>query len=791
MLLDFDDFGGFRFEDDGLYDTCLVSNILRSGGLSDIDAPDMVAKYNSNYQNGVYTHKIETFIGDLSADLMSTLHLASKRRSLVFFRANNGRYFGFGYEAGAKLSYTNQTNDGIGSLVTITASSIYPLFEVLGSAFGEYVPTKYTITVGVNPINKDQCKVTASGDIISLVQAPNKETYTITIPKNGTATVYIVSEDGYKVRQLNVDSASQGAISEYTFQNIDTNHTMYIWMEVAVENPTEFLVRSDLPGMYYSSTQSVFDALKEAYPNGLTQNVTVTCVKTAKEKRDGGSWVAELSNWNKRAIGYLTFDGADKLTYDGMSLGALQFKEVDNILLRNVSFINCANYASENPPGELYAIYYIGNANMFARNFMVYQCKFDGAYPEDTTKMSRRTIGSKYSENLTILGCDMRNDYGNCMVLSDCLYMSLLKNVITVAHSEGIVAHPSIMTLKNCYSLIVEDNALSGDNRENYFELSNVDRLYFRRNNVSGGGGRAITMSALKSMKEVIIESNLFVGMINAPIGAWMKDYINFGTAQIQKLNINNNTCYMSGRFFEQYVTRGGTVEYAEIFNNIVINATGASNYSINAFVINRCKILKTGNNLYESMRGLIVSPNEENSKEYITIDWTTGRDIAKLQAVGYEGNSVEVEDGTKLLEIQDGKDTYKLISGLDYYSNMAYFPKADIEYKEKASTGNTRGCYNLAGTPINEKDEITGYTGEDYSDEKSFNSSTLYSTMADSILCLKHNTLERTKVVVFSVIGTQHAELLIGRSGIIHTYCELDENGEYKTDELYTINTL
>lgn len=145
MALDSDDFNGLRFEGDNLYKNCLVTAILRSGEFIEIDTPDS-AKYSSTLQNGVYTHTLETFIGELSAEMTATLHLATKRRCLMLFKSKAGRYFCFGYEAGATFSYTNQTTDGTGSLVTISASSIYPLFEVSEEAFNaetfnsEFVP---------------------------------------------------------------------------------------------------------------------------------------------------------------------------------------------------------------------------------------------------------------------------------------------------------------------------------------------------------------------------------------------------------------------------------------------------------------------------------------------------------------------------------------------------------------------------------------------------------------------------------------------------------------------------
>lgn len=134
MLLDLADFDGFKFDSDNLYENCRVTAILRSGDLVNTDASES-AKYNSTLQNGMYTHTLETFIAELSATMESLLHLSSKRRYVVVFKSNAGRYFTFGYNTGATISYANQTNESTGSVVTMTASSIYPLFEVAESAF--------------------------------------------------------------------------------------------------------------------------------------------------------------------------------------------------------------------------------------------------------------------------------------------------------------------------------------------------------------------------------------------------------------------------------------------------------------------------------------------------------------------------------------------------------------------------------------------------------------------------------------------------------------------------------
>lgn len=141
FALDFEDFHGFKFDGDDLYAGCLVTAIYRTGDFVDFDTPD-TAKYAATYSNGVYTHALDTFIGSLAAFMSSNLHLSLKRRYIVLFQTKQGKYYAFGYEVGAGTGYTSQTAEGVGSLLTFSGQSIYPLFEV----------TPEALTVGVQPI---------------------------------------------------------------------------------------------------------------------------------------------------------------------------------------------------------------------------------------------------------------------------------------------------------------------------------------------------------------------------------------------------------------------------------------------------------------------------------------------------------------------------------------------------------------------------------------------------------------------------------------------------------------
>nr|DAE94958.1 MAG TPA: hypothetical protein [Caudoviricetes sp.] len=92
-----------------------------------------------------------------------------------------------------------------------------------------------SIQVSINPANVGQCTIEATGDVLKIVEATDKSNYLITAVKTGNCTVSVIPKGGYKVKQLNVDKVSQGAISEYTFENLDADHTMYVWMEESIE----------------------------------------------------------------------------------------------------------------------------------------------------------------------------------------------------------------------------------------------------------------------------------------------------------------------------------------------------------------------------------------------------------------------------------------------------------------------------------------------------------------------------------------------------------------------------
>lgn len=180
------------------------------------------------------------------------------------------------------------------------------------------------------------------------------------------------------------------------------------------------------------------NAIKSDYPNGLTENITLSCVKVAKERRLSNDenklrneriHLAVLKEWNKGSMYTLTIDGADMLTYDCASLGGFMFKNVDNILLKNISFINFCNYIDGNTPDEIAAVMLVGNMNSYCRNLYVDRCKFNGISTTNNATCSTYTISTKYTENVYFYGCIFMNNAGMVINMNDSRLAVFVKTI--------------------------------------------------------------------------------------------------------------------------------------------------------------------------------------------------------------------------------------------------------------------------------------------------------------------------------------------------------------------------
>lgn len=127
-ILPISEFDGYVYRDKENYmNSCCVTDILRYIQFIEVSAPIEVAKYK-----GVdgYTHTVESFVSEFSAEKNSYLHSALTERFVILFRLNTDKFYTFGADGGAAIGIEKQTQDGAGYKLTFTAKSKYPLFEV-------------------------------------------------------------------------------------------------------------------------------------------------------------------------------------------------------------------------------------------------------------------------------------------------------------------------------------------------------------------------------------------------------------------------------------------------------------------------------------------------------------------------------------------------------------------------------------------------------------------------------------------------------------------------------------
>lgn len=660
-----------------------------------------------------------------------------------------------------------------------------------GGSGGGGEETSHLITLDINPADIVKVeKVEATGDVQESTVSDDGGHYAFTVSDGGNVTVKITPAEGYTVSKLNVDKVSQGAISEYTFSNVTAAHTMYLWMEVAEEPVTEgFLVRSDKPDVEYASTQSVFDALKADYPDGLTQDVTVTCTKKTTEPRTAG-FVGTLEDWNQGTMYALTLDGAGLLTYDGKSLGILALYDVDNFLVRNVTFTNYNNFVDANTPGDAFAFMCKAFGDRKMNNICVQDCSFNGAYVGESasTDMAFQTILCNDVTNVTVCGCSINKNFGWAAAqFSGCTSVNFVKNSLELEYVYGKSSHVYGVTISDGLQLVFEDNNIIGNgNNETLVTISNVDRASIKRNRFTDSNGYALSIGHTIQMDEMNLESNLFDGLLESPVGAWLKELIIF--CKIKNLRILNNTFRMSGSFYEQYVCRYGAIENLSLFNNIFVKAV---DQTIHAFQFERVDNLSSGNNIYQS-------DVESSGNTSGAIFWTTANDspvaipypdcrfMDKLQALGFETDSVVVERQNHLLD-----SNFVITSDMDaaHPANNAHLAESDLNYKEPSLSSNSVGCFNLHGSAIDEDTEEAGYTGYDVLSAVDFSESAQHSGMAETQLLLGLKSRNRTRIAKWTFAGSMHNYLLLGKQGVIAPLPVLDEDGEYVEDELYTVN--
>lgn len=682
--------------------------------------------------------------------------------------------------------------------------------RVIKSAGGGDRPEEtFSITVGVNPANVGQCAVEAEG-AMSVVSDATGASWTVRAGKGSTVRVIIVPETGYQVQQLNVDTVSQGAVSEYTFENLDADHTMYVWMEeVLVQTDTDFLTRSDLPGVYYSSLGVCLASLKDDYPDGLAQDVTVSCVKKATEVRGSehnsqfGIWSSRLADWNKGSLHTLTIDGNSLYTLDCRWLGGLLFENVDNVFIKGVSILDYCNFSGQNTPEEISAIMVRSNDDTDkVKNVALYGCAFNGYYVDKSGKQAHAwyCMRFKNTANVVIDSCTLSRAGAVGIYMSGIECAEVTRSTLQADYyiNAAGVGHSSVLTVKGSNAFLnLSDNVIDGEGMIEYAcSIDGVAEMEMSRNTVRNCPGQPFSINS--TLLKLTVGSNLFYNNITGGQYAYIRRI--FGCTDIRELIVRNNTVYLDGSYTaSQEFMAGGTFDRLVNCNNIYINKLGKA-YAV--FACGGVKAYESCNNIYaspfyndnpaERFAHFYPVKTENNGGSFLDFSFE-GRKLSEYQVRGYEAASVALGNADAILNADTGAADYKLLESLKdtCLSNKEQSPEFDIDYLRVAGDSISAGAYNLFGVQWDESSDAgTGYEGVNMADRAMFDDSALYIVPTDDTVTVKVNCRNRNLFIrSLFTSGNGHSLMRFGRAVTASLQCTYDRvTGMYMGDNDYVL---
>lgn len=582
-----------------------------------------------------------------------------------------------------------------------------------------------------------------------------------------------------------------------------------VWRKPAVEDerPVDFLRRSD-NGKTYSSLHGCLVDIKADYPGGLTLDLTVRCVKEAKETRDPRDpdktvgerlFLASLEDWNQGSSFALTIDGDGIYTIDGHSLGGIRLEGVDNVIIKNTRFANFANHMEQSSPEEMSAVMFVGSKDRNSRNLYVHNCVFDGL---NGSTGSYFTIVTKLTDNVCVDKSVFSNGSGLTFKMTDTRLITITRNSISGKERIGVTGHPGIFSNSGTVALYVEDNDVDGRTfTENLFYINNVSYAYMRRNTFHDCPGRPVGLVSNNPVKKFVFECNLIHDVLNAPIYPWIMDVVSI-EGDILDAEFGNNTVYFNGGLYRQWFTRGTEYHCDRLvsFNNIFIEATSGNVVSA-VYQFKGVREYVSGSNVYkaklrdgsgtrlENMQ-IMNSSNEDGEAGYLTITGNDARDLSHYTGLGLEAGSKALGKAVKLLPVESGGDSYGLIASIanGYPADKAHLPAFDMLYRKNANL-TTIGAINANGVSWDEASDTTaGYEGINDDRGESFDESVEYTVPADDTLLVSSKSNNRDRLVRISLDGSQDTYISLGHNAIFNPVCLLGEDGTYKDNQSYDI---
>ena len=629
---------------------------------------------------------------------------------------------------------------------------------------------------------------------------PSTGVLEITALKGSDVTLEFIAVTGYEILNVNIDGAGHGALASHTFTGVREGHTLEAWFREAPDAGVPPVYgRSDLEGLTYNSLYAACAAIIADYPEGLTKDISVTCISEGVDYRNNSYstrpnadklFNIAIREWNNDTPYLLTLDGSNIAKIDGQGFGGFYLEDCSNIVIRNFVYQNCNTYEGVSAPEETACIYATGiRSEYVCRNLYIENITINGQSTDSTTSSYRTRYGItvKNYENVYITNCIMNNivcvGYGLTSIqlatLSRCRFSGKMRS--------GIIGHPRVIEGSGFKEIRIEDCDFNCDTFNEYaLSLSGTERAYLRRNHIYNCLGPVVTVAGIDTVDEFVFDYNYLHDNLITPLYSWESQYISAAPG-IRKLQVTNNLVIMSSNFYNEFFFRAEIdVEQFVNSNNIYIKRSSGNNAGIFLFTGGKVNSMVTGNNIYK------MTPLTFYSMDGLS--GSDGRSFEKLQALGYETSSSLIATGTDILISETGGTRNCLLPAYASANpaNSAYVGEFDRLYKKNTLDTACIGAENYYAEDYDETIDATqGYTGEDTTLDTLFDSTVQYSVPADNVMILHHLSKNRNRFIKFLITkpdDNTYKKIALGKHTLLVLEPKLDNNGEYVADQLYNV---
>ena len=649
-------------------------------------------------------------------------------------------------------------------------------------------PSTKTFDITVTLSEADKGSVSIQGtEVLKEVTTEGKYVYTVGAVSN--ATIKITPITGYLIQKLIVDGEDKGALNSYTFESINANHSVRV--ELAQDErytvPPKWR-RSDNQQEYlgiYNATKAVVSD----YPDGLTQDVTLTCLEDVIDYQDNKSqisesmWNVDIKNWNKDTQYILTIDGDNKCTMDGRGFGGIHIENCSNLIIRGITFQNFNTYEGVYHPEEPACIYITNTDNGSYKNVYINNITING----QSTKTPLSGFRTRYG--ITVKGVSNVSIYNIMMSQIVVRPIAVSRAKIVDIHNvrfnkstmqAEVIGHPSIMELGG-EEIHISDCIIDGSSyNEACIQAHNVKRIYIQRNHIYNCSGPVCYMSNELGTEIIDISNNYLHNNTTYPKYQWDCTWFGF-SKNCDLLQISNNTIVFSSTYYQEFFARTNSNIKKLINVNNIYTRNNSQNHGI--FLVTTIEQLISGNNIYND-EGIYYSMDETSPVKI------SGK-LDNIQKSGYETGSTLFEKGSQILMIDrpcllpEYAQTHKCIE--------EYVKEFDFKYEINDPQNSSIGCDNYFSTEFDEaSDDTQGYEGTNTYNNTSFSSDQQYSSPAQQQLLLRARSKNRNKFIKYTITKSDAPEdviVSVGRIGLITLLPKLDSNGEYLSDQLYNVN--